>query len=500
MSLFYKRRQNSLSEKTDLGFRKSRAALLQRCVLRLSGLAGILACTAVFSGFPAFSENLSQVYLKGEHFFPHRTGSDLKMNYSSLYADWSEESRFRSVFFKVNGVTEFFLNKGGQFYFTFPEVFASYTYRFPADWLFQIQSFEVTLGRRVYSWNTADDYWDLGLWNPLSKWNPLTPFQNGLIGTFLDLKGLRWRFQLFAGGVYLPHQGIRVKLENQRNGKPAYFSSVSRWFTGVPRQVRTGNSLFDINYYKRKTSITSALFQESSSVSFKLWSGETANYWMRAGMGYKPVNEPFSIRNEHDAVRIPDEEGKDPHIQQVFAFFPVRQRLLSLEWGLDYKGFSLLFSVGDDHVFSDPAPEGWTFVREREDFSYLSGFLRYERSFSDRLKIFTGGSFISSRFSGADGRGRFPRRGRYKMTDGLGFDLGCKWKHSESIRGDASLQYWYSAPDKGGLLSLEGNFWLSEGFFTGAGVFLLGAEKKMKTFLNYFRANDYFFWKVGYVF
>lgn len=458
-----------------------------------------IICFAV----PAFSQPFSQVYLKGEHFFPQLSDSTDRMNYTSLYFDLKEESRFRSILFKVDGITEVFLDKKPLIYFNLLSLFASYTYNFSSDAFFQIQSLEVTLGRRIYSWSQADNYWELGLWNSLSTWNPLTPSQTGLIGAFFDLQGQKWNFQFFAGGIYLPNQGVRIKLENDENEKPAYFYSSSRWFAHVPRQVRTGDSLFDIDYYKRKTSISEVLLQKSSAVSFKIRSGGQQNYWMRGSMGYKPVNEPFSIRNIRDIVRVPGKQGQDPHIEQIFAFFPVNHQVLALEWGMDYKGLSLLFSVGDDRLFQVSPPEGWIFVREQEDFSYLSGLLKYKHSFSGKLDSFAQLSFISSRITGVpleDQKGDFSRRSRYKITDGVGFDLNSQWKVGDRIKWDASFQYWYSFPDQGGLLSLSGNFWISEKLFTGAGLFILGAQEEMKTFLNYFRANDYFFWKVGYVF
>ena len=476
----------------------------------------------IFFTVPGLSQTSSQVYLKGEHFFPKLKDLDQRMNYVSLYMDWNGESHFRSLSFQMNGVAEIFPdrnwpfvfpkgsviplirnNTDWQFYFALPSAFASYTYEFEPNEFFQAQSLEVTLGRRVYSWSEADDYWDLGLWNSLSKWNPLTPFQNGLIGTFFDLKGEKWRFQFFAGEVYLPNQNAKVRSENDPNGKTAYFNSSSRWFAGVPRQVRTGNALFDVNYYKRKVSFFDVLFQESTAMSLKLWSGDQPNYWMRGSIGYRPVNEPFSIRNKHDAVKVSGDENRDPHIRLDFAFFPVKHRVLSLEWGLDYQGLSLLFSVGDDYLFKQSAPEGWTFVREQDDFSYLSIFLKYEHSFLDQLNTSTQLSFISSRLSGVSPENQthlISRKSFYKVTDGVGFDFNSQWKSGGKVKWDASFQYWYSFPDKGGLLSLSGNFWFSEKFFAGGGLFILGAEKERKSFLNYFRANDYLFWKVGYAF
>ena len=472
---------------------------------------------------PVWSQSSSQMYLKGEHFFPpDRPEGDLRMNYISLYTDWKWESHFRFLSFQVNGVAEIFPDRGWpfafpkgslasvirsdtdwQFYFSLPSAFASYTYEFAPNEFFHTQSLEVTLGRRIYSWSKADDYWNLGLWNPLSKWNPLTPFQNGLIGTFFDLSGQKWSFQFFAGEVYLPNQIAKVKLEDDTNGRTAYFHSSSRWFSVVPRQVRTGKALFDINYYKRKTPIFDALFQESTAVNLKLWSGGQPNYWMKGSVGYRPVNEPFSIRNKHNAVKVSGDPNTDPYVHQIFAYFPVRHRMLSLEWGLDYEGLSLLFSVGDDHIFKRAAPEGWTFVREQDDFSYLSIFLKYERTFLNQLESSAQLSFISSRVSGVSRGGRehpVSRQSLYKVTDGIGFDLNSRWKSGDRVKWDTSFRYWYSFPDEGGLLSLSGNFWFSKKFFAGAGLFLLGAGKEKNTFLNYFRANDYLFWKVGYAF
>ena len=177
--------------------------------------------------------------------------------------------------------------------------------------------------------------------------------------------------------------------------------------------------------------------------------------------------------------------------------------MLSLEWGLDYQGVSLLFSVGDDYLYKKAAPEGWTFWREQDDFSYLSIFLKYEYSFFSQLEGFAQLSFINSRISGVSQTRQnhgVSRQSLYKVTDGMGFDLKSQWKKGDQVKWETSLQYLYSFPDRGGLWSLSGNFWFSRQFFAGGGVFILGADEEKKSFLNYFRANDYLFWKVGYVF
>ena len=467
--------------------------------------AVVLFGVAAFSFF-AGAEDLSRFYLSGQHFFSKPSHPDQRSDYSAVYINWNESSRFQSFFFKLNGVSEIFLNNY-QFYFSVPSAFASYTYYFPAEQPFQIQSLEFSLGRRVYSYSYADDYWDLGLWNSLSKWNPLTPFQNGLIGGFFHLKGGKWSSRLFVGGLYLPNQGIKIRLKQGSEKRVFHFNSSARWFTGLPRQVEAFDSLFDINYLVQDPFLLDVLFQPGSIFSFKVWSGGKPNYWIRASMGYKPANNPFSIRNDRKMVKAVAEKDENPLIFQQFTFFPLKHQIFSVEWGMDYDDLSILFSAGEDSILPvKNLPEGWSAVKANEDFAYLSGFLTYQRRFSDQLKGSARAGFLKSWFqTNSDSQHSqalrpSSRRSDFKVTEGVGMDVSSQWEPHGKFRLDMSLQYWFSLPDRGGLLSLSGDCWFSKKVFTGMSLFILGAEKEMDTFLNRFRANDYFFWRVGYAF
>ena len=454
-----------------------------------------------------FSESHSQIQLESFHHIspPHPQSIQLK-SYLSAFMDWNKKIDYKPFSFQINGVADISLDKSNQVYVALPTAFVSYTYGFKKDWFLELKFLEVTLGRRIYSWSYADDYWELGFWNSLNNWKPLKPFSNGLIGTFFDLKAERWDLKLFIGGLYLPNQGAKLEEHYNKREGVTFLTSSSRWFSGIPRRLHAFGSRFDINYLIEMPFIFDFLFQESYIFSFKTWSGGEQNYWMKWNFSYKPVNIPFYVRNEHNSFRVFDDEDKKPHISQVLTFFPVKHRMISAEWGIDYKDMSALFSVGDNRVREvTDLSKGWSFIKERVSVTYLSGFLEYDFFFrSMKGKVKTG--YIQSWFKVGEQtmfRGEeesLALLNDYKILEGFGVDMKLQWDDGRKSKWDFNFRYWYSLLDNGGLLSLYGDYYFSKNLFTGLGFHVLGAGKDNKSFLSSFRANDYFVGRIGYVF
>ncbi|MDZ4082907.1 MAG: hypothetical protein U1E10_08230, partial [Bdellovibrionales bacterium] len=44
----------------------------------------------------------------------------------------------------------------------------------------------VSVGRRLESWSQLDRHWDLGLWEPLNRFDALRPIDQGLTGAFIE--------------------------------------------------------------------------------------------------------------------------------------------------------------------------------------------------------------------------------------------------------------------------------------------------------------------------
>ena len=83
----------------------------------------------------------------------------------------------------------------------------------------------VSVGRRLETWSMLDRHWDLGLWEPLNRFDTLRPIDQGLTGAFVEGGTGDFKFVAFVSGVYIPEQSAAFSLQN---GK---LKSASPWFS-----------------------------------------------------------------------------------------------------------------------------------------------------------------------------------------------------------------------------------------------------------------------------
>ncbi len=139
------------------------------------------------------------------------------------------------------------------------------------------------IGRKLQNWSALDTIWNLGVYQPQFKWNPLTPENQGLTGLFWNKNNSGFNLILFASPLYLPNQSASYEL------KDGQFQSSNPWFASPPQNIKFQNQLLPIDYVIDKPEVNSVIFQTQFGAQTKF--GEAKGYFANIGGFYKPANQ-----------------------------------------------------------------------------------------------------------------------------------------------------------------------------------------------------------------
>lgn len=436
-----------------------------------------------------------QLALEWEHYFSDPILKEQSNDY--VFAKWNQRQDFYwwPFYFDSHWEVEYALDSSRLFYINVPELYVFYEYSLKKP-VYSIEYIALNLGRKIKLWSWADEYWDMGLWNSLSKRNALHPVTNGLLGSFLYVKANTWSMDFFLGAIHLPNQGVSLVEEDGNLYSP------SRWFSPLPNQVESWD--LDIKYSLNNPYIFDVLFQQSYLLSFKIWSQKTDTYyWMKWSIADKPVNHLFFVLNKSKLLEIRD--NREAVVDQKITVLPVRQRIFLAEWGVDYKKFSAAFTMENTKMKEvGIQPEEWYFLDHREDFTYFSSLLRYQFS----PKSFVQAAYIQSWIKDYDTHiidfqaDKIPSilRG-YKILEGIGLDWQVQLPSFKTHpSGSFSISYRHSLLSQGDWLFIKTFYYLTPKIYASLAVDILGAQKSKNYFFNQFKHNDYLVWGLGYDF
>ena len=433
----------------------------------------------------------SDVKLEWQHYTsPPRVKEQLS-DYVLFKGNYKKDFTKGPFYFDSEFQLEHGLDRSQFFYFNVPEFYLNYKYELE-KFLYSVESIQVGLGRKAEEWSLADEYWGLSLWNTQNRWNPLHPSSNGLIGSFFTFKAKQWESRFFIGAVYLPDQEIQII---EKEGR---IYSHSRWFSALSSQVNP----FDINidYSIDKPFIFDLLFQQSFLFSLKTWSKTSEfSYWMRWSFADKPVNHLFHISNINNSLQVEKKEGGRIFVNPELTIFPVRQRILSTEWGLDYKKLSAVFSLENTRMKPKSVlPQKWSFVKDRSDFTYFSALLKYDYLRGSFLRL----AFIQSWFRGDwISRQASSIMGRWRVLEGAGLDWQTQFFSHKNQPLYLTVKYQHSFLDQGDWLYAQALFYMTDKIYTEFTVNVLGALAHLDhTFFKKYKHNDYYTWGLAYDF
>ena len=451
----------------------------------------------VFAFFYALFSQADTVELEWQSYLSSPSSKEQLSDYALFKGDYKLDFIKKPFYFDSQFLWEYGLDRSELVYFNVPELYFYYRYDLKKP-LYFVQSIQVSLGRKARSWSQGDEYWDLGLWNPLNRWNPLHPSDNGLVGSFFTVIADHWESNFFVGAIHLPNQEVQTIKEGGR----AY--SRSRWFSILPEEIvpfpDKEQIVLDLFYLRDNPVISDVLLQQSVLFNFKIWSKTPeVFYWMKWSFANKPVNHLFYVSNTKNSLQVEKEEGGEVFIKPKFTIFPVRQRLLSTEWGLDYKDVSVTFSL--ENAKMKPAsilPEDWSFLQDPSDFTYFSTLLKYNYLHDSFFRL----AFIQSWFAGRASLQRSPIVGRGKILEGIGAEWQTKLFSHTNQPLFLYLKYQYSFLDEGAWFFAKAVYYMTSKIYTELTMDVLGAfeSSKNNSFLKKFKHNDYFTWSVAYDF
>lgn len=147
----------------------------------------------------------------------------------------------------------------------------------------------LVVGRRKEMWSNLDDIWNLGLYQPLFRWNPILPESQGLTGIFLQFhqeqSALNWGVVLFGSNIFIPNQEASFEVDN---GK---FVASNPYFGKRPTQARISGQTDDINYEIEKPNLEKVVFNRSFAGKAYLGKATGTGFLLQTGFAHKPANE-----------------------------------------------------------------------------------------------------------------------------------------------------------------------------------------------------------------
>lgn len=142
---------------------------------------------------------------------------------------------------------------------------------------------KITIGRAKFLWSELDARWELGVWEPVFKWNPLSPERQGLSGLFWQAEKSGFELTLFASPLFLPDQGPSFDLDNGR------FVKSNPWFRRPPESIRIFNETTAIEYQFLKPNESNIIFH--SSYGGRLLIADSDKVRWSLSYIYKPMNQ-----------------------------------------------------------------------------------------------------------------------------------------------------------------------------------------------------------------
>lgn len=142
----------------------------------------------------------------------------------------------------------------------------------------------VSVGRRLENWSSLDRHWDLGIWEPLNRFDALRPIDQGLTGAFVEGGTGDFKFVAFVSGIYIPEQGAAFSLQN---GK---LKSASPWFSEPTDRLILFSETTQVQYDILTPSTGSVISQTSGGVLLR-YGSLTDGFYSQVSYAFKPRNQ-----------------------------------------------------------------------------------------------------------------------------------------------------------------------------------------------------------------
>jgi len=121
-----------------------------------------------------------------------------------------------------------------------------------------------TIGRARQTWSSSDDFWNLGITQPIFMWNQAVPEQQGLTGVFVKIPVFEKKYSLtlFGSYLYIPSQGPTFEVSNGQ------LTSSNPWFSDPVQVINLSGQEIDLNYSLNIPPIQDIVFRPSIGFQF----------------------------------------------------------------------------------------------------------------------------------------------------------------------------------------------------------------------------------------
>lgn len=142
----------------------------------------------------------------------------------------------------------------------------------------------LSLGRRLETWSTLDRNWDLGLWEPLNRFDALRPIDQGLTGAFFEAGTGNVKMVVFASPIFIPEQSGSFSLQN---GK---FVTSNPWFVEPTDRLILFSETTQVQYDLATPSTGSVISHPSGGALIRYGQFENG-FYAQGSYAIKPRNQ-----------------------------------------------------------------------------------------------------------------------------------------------------------------------------------------------------------------
>lgn len=144
-------------------------------------------------------------------------------------------------------------------------------------------SASIHIGRKLNTWSVGEEMWNLGLYQPQFRWNPLDVENQGLFGIFYEKKSGDLQLNLFGTPFYIPDQGPNYEF------KDGQFAASNPYFTPPPQSILFQSVLLPIDYNIIKPEFSDIVLQSGFGIQIKYQ--DSQGWFANLAGTYKPSNQ-----------------------------------------------------------------------------------------------------------------------------------------------------------------------------------------------------------------
>ncbi len=401
---------------------------------------------------------------------------------------WGLEEEFNQTI-RFDGLAVLPMSQNADIGVAIPEVFYQVVPR-PG-----LLSFSV--GRKLERWSELDSYWNLGLWQPLVRWDAASPIEQGLTGLFFEIGNRRSMHAVFmVSGIFLPDQQPDFKEENGR------LVSSNRWFrapvSSVSLQVEAG----DINYDVIIPDYRDVIRQNSYAATFVAGDMESG-FFAKGSLTDKPANQ-FHLGIDTEKILSLRNIDFNADIYPIV----VRHKLYSIETGYSWEYSRLLLSTNWEGYEKPNVKSTWQ-QTELIDSRYDGIIFKQDLSPLGINRSSIGLSYVRRGVSEGGAASTFIKGDieastqRFAFEEMAGFQLNANVLRTYKYKIDTQFKYVYSIKDAGewaqaGVQLQHGRNWT-----WGISGDIFGVPEgssPSSSFISKYRGNDRLSGSLTYVF